>query len=391
MDPRCPAGEDGDRRGGCREFHEEPASVGHDAVRATRGAARRRGPGLKRPPRRSGFCLCAQFLLRRAQAVRSVPFARSLILFALAVYACNSSSPSSPVPTAPTTPILGCPPIPPTPAVYPPVTAPFAVTFSPDPLWVGLSGPVGGRDTVVIQLDINVDAIGALRGSITNVHRVLRDRDTGQTLGDVTDSGSFVYFGNTPCRVYDPFLLYGHENLTGVVSFRANDPLGFQRRPAILSVDVTIVDTAGGTWTISKSVAWQLAPAPTPRSPVNTIVRQNDPASGCKFDDIHGYGLVLDLAWDPPAGDAPITHYGLEVFDGAGRRVGPFPSLTSDPDTAARRKRIVLCNAHVDAGAERGATWAVTACLGSCVVESDFGVARFDFQSCHDAGVPACQ
>ena len=64
---------------------------------------------------------------------------------------------------------------------------------------------------------------------------------------------------------------------------------------------------------------------------------------------------------------------------------------TVDPDTAAHRKRIALCDAHIDAGTERGASWAVTACLGSCVVESDFGVARFDFQSCRDAGVPACQ
>jgi hypothetical protein len=219
---------------------------------------------------------------------------------------------------------------------------------------------------------------------------MLRDRDTGQILGDVIDSGPFSYTGNTPCRSYDPLLLYGHENLTyAVLSFRPNLSLGFQRRPAILSVDVTIVDTSGGTWTISKSVAWELLPTPTPRAPVNTTVRQNDPTSGCAFDSIHGYGLVLDLSWDPPAGDLPITTYSLDVFDGAGRRV--TSSLTHDPDTAAHRKRIALCNAHVDAGAERGATWAVTACLGSCVVESDFGLARFDFQSCRDAGAPACQ
>jgi hypothetical protein len=253
-------------------------------------------------------------------------------------------------------------------------------------------GPVGDRNTVVIQLDINVDATGELRGSITNVHRMLRDRDTGQILAEAVDAGSFPYFGGTPCRVFDPLLLYGQENLSQAhsPSFRANDPLGFQRRSAILSVDVTIVDTSGGRWTVSKSVPWELLPAPTPRSPVNTTVRQNDPASGCAFDSIHGYGLVLDLSWDPPARDLAITHYGLNVFDGAGRLLSPFPSLTSDPDTPANRKRVVLCNAHIDAGSERGARWAVTACLGSCVVESDFGVATFDFQSCREAGVPAC-
>ena len=244
---------------------------------------------------------------------------------------------------------------------------------------------------MVVQLDTNVDATGALHGSITRVHRTLRDRETGQVLGDVIDSGPFSYVGNTPCRVYDPLLLYGHENLTNVPlsSFRASNTLGFQRRPAILSTDVTIVDTAGREWTISKSVAWELLPAPTPLAPVNTTVRQNDSASGCAFDPVHGYGLVLDFSWGPPAGDPPVTHYGIDVFDGAGRRVSS--ASISDPDTAAHRKRIALCNTHIDAGAERGATWAVMACLGTCVVESDFSVARFDFQSCRDAGVPACQ
>lgn len=110
---------------------------------------------------------------------------------------------------------------------------------------MGLAGPLGGRNTVVIQLDINVDATGPLHGSISNVHRMLRDRDTGQILGEVVNSGPFPYFGNTPCRVYDPLLLYGHENLTSVAGFRANDP-----------------------------------------------------ASGCAFDSLHGYGVVLDLNWD---------------------------------------------------------------------------------------------
>jgi hypothetical protein len=318
--------------------------------------------------------------------------ARDVLAFLLASisYNCSTSSTTSSVAPTPVPVLTGCPPIPPTPAPYPPLTAPFAITFDPDPLWVGLAGPVGDRNTVVIQLHINVDATGALHGSITKVHRTLRDRDSGQILGDVIDSGSFAYPGNTPCRVYDPLLLYGHEDLTNAVSstFRPNDPLGFQRRPAILSVEVTIMDTSGGTWITSKSVAWELMPAPTLRAPVNTIVRQNDQSSGCPFDAVHGYGLVLDLAWDPPVGGLPITHYALAVFDGAGRRL-PLPGAFTDPP--AREKRIVLCGAHVDASAERGAMWVVTACLGSCVVESDFGVARFNFQSCRDAGVPACQ
>jgi hypothetical protein len=274
------------------------------------------------------------------------------------------------------------------------LTTPFSLTFKPDPIWVGLVGPVGDRNTVVIQLDMNVDATSALHGSITRVRRTLRDRATGQILGDVTDSGPFLYTGGTPCRVFDPLLLYGRVNLSNAFSssssFRPSDALGFQRRPATLTMEVTIIDTARGTWTVSNSVNWDVVPVPTPRSPLNTIVRQNDPASGCAFDPIHGYGLVFDLSWDPLAPNVPVTRYGLSVFDGAGRRLAG-PSLTDDPDTAAHRKRIVMCNAHIDPAAERGARWAVAACLGSCVIESDFGVARFDFQSCREAGVPACQ
>jgi hypothetical protein len=324
--------------------------------------------------------------------MQPAPRARFVLALLLGSISCSCSTSPPSAPVAPTaTSVFGCPPAPPTPPVYPPPTAPFVITFNPDPLWVGLAGPVGGRDTVVIQLDINVDATGALHGSITKVHRVLRDRDTGQILGDVIDSGPFTYPGNTPCRVYDPLLLYGHENLTDAVfsSSRPNDRLGFQRRPAILTVDVTVVDTAAGVWTISKSVVWELLPAPTPRAQMNTTVRQNDPASGCTFDSVHGYGLVLDFAWDPPAGDPPITAYAVTAFDGTGHVLTGL--LTHDPETAAHKARKVLCNTHVDPGADRGAKWAVTACVGSCVVESDFGVAKFDFQSCRDAGVPACQ
>src|SRR5215217_1462014 len=179
-----------------------------------------------------------------AQASRVGHYTLALLLAtSLSSCSCSSTSPSpsNTSPAASTPPVFGCPPTPPTPVVYPPLTAPFSITFDPDRLWIGLAGPVGGRDTVVADVDIHVDATGALRGSITQLHRVLRDRDTGQILGDVIDSGQFTYSGNTPCRGYDPLLLYGHENLSQVrqSSFHPHDPLGFQRRPAILNVDVT--------------------------------------------------------------------------------------------------------------------------------------------------------
>jgi hypothetical protein len=284
--------------------------------------------------------------------------------------------------------VFGCPPVPPTPAAYPPTDSPFAITFNAragsDPIWVGLVGPFGDRNTVVVDIDIHVDKTGSLYGSITKVHRWLRDRDSGEILGERTDSGPFRERGGTPCRGYDPLLLYGGQNLstTGL----AGDPLGFKRRPAMFSVDVTIVDTAGGTWTVSKSVLWQLVPFPTPRSPVRTTVRQNDPESGCVFDSVHGYGTLLDFAWDAPVGGpGPIAHNGVILTDATGRLFG-WPVAGGETSL-----RVALCNTHFDSVPNRGPTWAIFVCFNGCLLETDFVLAAFDFQSCRDAGVPACQ
>ena len=60
-------------------------------------------------------------------------------------------------------------------------------------------------------------------------------------------------------------------------------------------------------------------PAPTPRSPLNATVRQNDPASGCTYDPVHGYGVMLDFVWDPPIAGPPISRYAISLIDGTGR------------------------------------------------------------------------
>jgi hypothetical protein len=96
---------------------------------------------------------------------------------------------------------------------------------------------------------------------------------------------------------------------------------------------------------------------------------------------------VLDLGWDAPAAGPAVSFYSIEVFDGTGRRL--YGGITVDDETSLRRKRVALCNTHVDSGADRAALWAVSA--NSRSIPSDFGLATFDFQSCRDAGVPACQ
>lgn len=305
-----------------------------------------------------------------------------VVLVALASFGC--SSPSSPIAPATPAPVFGCPPVPLTPARYPPTAAPFAVTFDPDPVWVGFSGPVGDRTMAPVHMDIRVDVTGQLYGSVTKVHRVLRDRDTNELLEEKTDSRAFLEIGNTPCRVYDPLLLYGHQSLQSA-QLNTGDLLGFRGRPAILNVDVTVVDTAGREWTASKSALWQAVPSPIPRSPLHTTVRQNDPTSGCPFDPVHGNGIVLDFSWEQPPGPTKVSFSGISLSDNTGRTFGWH--TTADETTL----HAALCNTHFDAGADQGVTWSIFACFSGCYYDSDFGQASFDFQSCREAGVPACQ
>jgi hypothetical protein len=155
----------------------------------------------------------------------------------------------------------------------------------------------------------------------------------------------------------------------------------------VLETSLEIVDAFGTSWPLSVSTAWELLPPPVPTFPVRTIIRQNDPASGCPFDPIHGYGLVINLAWDPPPGNVPVTNYAAVVIDGSGRNLMLPNSFLFTSDTAAR---IVRCGTHVERGAEH-ARFAVDASVSSSLAASAFAVATFDFQSCRDAGTPACQ
>jgi hypothetical protein len=303
----------------------------------------------------------------------------------IGLLACPSCSGSTSFPPAATpTSVSPCAPGP-TPTPYPPLTPPFTFTVTPDPIWVGVERRSGGLEGPIVPSDgiwtMTVLTTGRLRGSITGIVRVLRDRDTGQTLGKDNESGPFLEPGNTPCRNVDPLLIGGQQR------FDYNQDLGFVGRSAVLDTQVTIQDTAGRNWTLSTSTSWELLARPVPRSPVQTIVRQNDPASGCPFDPVHGYGLVLNLSWDPPPGNIPVTNYNAEVVDGAGRRLIPS-GVAITPKTS---DTIVLCNTHVDSSGEHSATFGVAAGILSSNAVSGWSVATFDFQSCRQAGTPACQ
>jgi hypothetical protein len=257
------------------------------------------------------------------------------------------------------------------------------VKIKSDPLWIGVGFRAGGLNGPLVpnggHYDMAVDATGAVFGSIKRIERVLRDRETGTLLGSKVEDGPFPVAGNTPCRVIDPLLAYGHQ------SFFYNDDLGFVGRPATLRTDVTITDAHGVTQTVTTSASWQLLPPPTVTSPVRTVVRQNDPASGCAFDPVHGYGVVVNVSWDPPPGVVPVTGYYVDVVDGNGKDVTgtiTFTSLTT--------ARTTMCGVHVPLGAEH-ARVGVNAGVVSSYAVSAWVIADFNFQSCREAGTPACQ
>jgi len=270
------------------------------------------------------------------------------------------------------------------------LTAPFEISISPDPLWVGVARTLGGIDGPLQPNDgiwsMTVRATGQLHGSITRVEQMLRDARTGQTLGQALDTGPFLANGNTPCREFDPLLTYGVQN------FEYARDLGFVGRESILDTRVTIRDIAGRDWIVTAGSSWQLLPPPIPRAPVRTVVRQNDPASGCAFDAVHGYGLLLDLRWDPPPGALPPDiYYYVEVSDGRGRPLIVNGGLPQIYTTKATSTRIAECDVHVEPGAERGARFGLSSgSLGSFAV-SGWSVSTFDFQPCREAGTPACQ
>jgi hypothetical protein len=216
-------------------------------------------------------------------------------------------------------------------------------------------------------------------GSIKRIDRELRDRETGTLLGQKVDTGPFLAAGNTPCRGIDPLLAGGVQTLTFA------DDLGFAGRPAVERMDVTISDAHFVTSTVTAISSWEYLPPPTVRSPVRTIVRQNDPASGCTFDPVHGYGLIVNVTWDPPPGSVPVTEYHVNIIDGQGNDV--TGRLTS---TSASSARAVNCGAHVAPGGEHARVGVAAGVVSSFAV-SAWSIAEFDFQPCRESGTPACQ
>jgi hypothetical protein len=293
--------------------------------------------------------------------------------------ACGAT-PTAPSPsgTAPTVPIAGVEP-----PSGPPLP-PFALTVTPDTIWVGIGRQSGQLDGAFLPNHgiwrLEVRATGELRGSVRRIESVLRDRQGGGVLGSRNQLGPFLIGGNTPVRVVDPLKMYGAQ------TFEYNFDLGFSGAPADLLTTVVIEDTTGVSWTVEQTSKWEVLAPPAPVSPMNVVVRQNDPASGCPYNSGHGYGFVLDLSWNPPPAGVAVTSYSVSVFDGAGRdliNAAHFPTET--------RFRMAFCNQHVPPAAERGARFGVRTYHAPSHALSAFAVARFDFQNCREAGVPLCQ
>jgi hypothetical protein len=249
------------------------------------------------------------------------------------------------------------------------------------PYFIGLpSVTPEGQQIPLTRWSLAVRAIGMIRGSIERVELNLRDRDTAADLGSVTDLGPFT--SQTKCGVYDPLIRAGEQERT------YSTALGFSGQPAMLRAEVTVKDEGGRRWVREGEFEWRLFPPPVIRHPIGGImVRQNDPTTGCAFDTTHGYGFALNIEWDAPPHGGPVQDYTIAVADGAGTElIAPFYAHTSTTSY-----RLVRCNHHVLAGSERRARVAVAAESTGFFTRSAYAVTRFDFQSCADAGVPACR
>ena len=269
------------------------------------------------------------------------------------------------------------------PSIPPPPGPPFTLTVSPDSAWVGVGRQSGTLEGIVVpnnvHWEITVRASGMLVGSLARVEQVLIDRESRATLGSNVETGPFYGFGNTPNRVYDPLKTYGTQTLP------YNLDLGFSGRASDLVTTVVIQDTTGGTWTLTSTVPWNFLPPPVPTSPSRIVVRQNDPATGCPFDPVHGYGFVLELAWEPVASSMTVTSYSVSVLDGRGT------DLANGLLTERTNVRLPRCGMHIGPGAQYDARFGVRTYHAPSGGMSAYAQTEFDFQSCREAGVPACQ
>lgn len=265
----------------------------------------------------------------------------------------------------------------------------FGLLMPESPWYVGFGTPEPeGSNTYPFgdvpsgQWSMTVCATGETRGSIESITRTLRDASTGAMLGTLTDSGGPLFV----LRGIDIFLTSGYQEFHFVF---AGGPqgLGFRGQPAILQVVVRVRDTNGSPWTLSGELAILPFPTPTLRSPIGVAVRQNDPRTGCGFDPGAGYGFVVDVSWDELPQEWGVNDYVVALLDGTGQSLDQFYSHTG---SSASSLRIVRCASYVPVGKEHGATVGVTAVSSRYRTMSPWATARFDFQSCREAGTPAC-
>jgi hypothetical protein len=291
------------------------------------------------------------------------------VIIALGV-ACTPA-PTGPAPGA----SVNIPPPPPPPA------QPFALSVTPETIWVGVgrqSGNMNGvlSNNVLWRVKVTAAAIGT--GSIHRIDQVLVDRQTRAVLGSRNEAGPFFQAGNTPNRVVDPLKTFGSHEITYVVDF------GYDGRPADLETTVVIDETNGKRHTLNATSKWEFLAPPASRGAAGIIAKQNDPASGCAFDPVHGYGYTLQLAWDPPPAPVPVSQYSIAVTDRRGA------DLIID-FTEATNYRLVRCGAHIGDDLRHDVRFGVRTYHAPSNGMSSYVTTTFDVPSCRAAGVPVCQ
>ena len=296
-----------------------------------------------------------------------------LVMVVISMGGACTSAPTSPAPS----PSLNMP----TPPSPPPPPQPFTLSVTPETIWVGVgrqSGNMNGvlSNNVLWRVKVTAAVIGS--GSINRIDQVLVDRQTRAGIGSRNENGPFLQGGNTPNRVVDPLKTYGSHEITYVVDF------GYDGRPADLETTVVVDETNGQRHTLKATSKWEFLAPPVSRGAAGIVATQNDPASGCAFDPVHGYGYTLQLAWDAPPPPVPVTQYSIAVTDRRGA------DLIID-FTEATNYRLVRCGAHIGDDLRHDVRFGVRTYHAPSHGMSSYVTTKFDVPSCRAAGVPACQ
>lgn len=235
------------------------------------------------------------------------------------------------------------------------------------------------------QVDVTVTAPSDVGGTLRRLELTLRDRLSGEILDSFGHESPF--WQGSAGKGWGPNPLANPGGSIREVIDLYDRLHGFHGAPAALEIRAEIYDQRGASRVALTQVGVEPLMPPLQVAPVRVSVRQNDPSTGCPFDPEHGYGFAIEFDWKPVDSVQRISSYTVAVFDGQHQPI-TYPTFTG----AVRPPlRYVRCDYHVIEDRRLGARWAVWANLESEPSDGLPAWAYFDFESCREAGTPACR